>query len=551
MAPAAPASSRWLHGRAADLLLGCGLWYALAFGALVFVGADLRRLGGPMLLPLLVLVASTPHYGGTLLRVYERRSDRRAYRFFAVWVTALIAAAFALGVHRAWVGSLLVTLYLTLSPWHYTGQNYGLAVLFLRRRNVALEPHVKRCLYATFVLSYAMTFLAIHSGASANDYSPAPEGEGAYRFLSLGLPAALVKPLFTALALGYGGFLVASAVLLLRRARATVLAPVASLGLTQALWFSAPTLLRQLRVETGLEPWSADGPYYFLWIALAHAVQYVWITSYYARASGRWSGMTRYLARATGAGALAWTLPALLFLPGAFGRLPYGAGLAMLVAATVNLHHFALDGAIWKLRSGRVARVLLRPAGAADAEPVASGRRWPGRLLWTAAAASFLLMCGGVWERQIGVNRAFARGDVERMARAVDHLTWLGREMPALRLTLAQVYLKRGEPHRAHRQLDTVLARHPTAEAWFLLGRVHKLEQRWSLAAEAFAQATSLKPDLAQAHHQLGVAWLRLERPAEARDAFDRAARLDPGRGIHAEMRERAERELREGAPAS
>jgi hypothetical protein len=38
-------------------------------------------------------------------------------------------------------------------------------------------------------------------------------------------------------------------------------------------------------------------------------------------------------------------------------------GLGLLTASIVNLHHFVLDGAIWTLRDGRVARMLLRPAG--------------------------------------------------------------------------------------------------------------------------------------------------------------------------------------------
>ena len=63
------------------------------------------------------------------------------------------------------------------------------------------------------------------------------------------------------------------------------------------------------------------------------------------------------------AGAAIWTAPVLLLAPGVFGRVPYDLGLSALVAAAVNLHHFVLDGAIWKLRDGRVARIPLRPAG--------------------------------------------------------------------------------------------------------------------------------------------------------------------------------------------
>ena len=74
-------TSRWLYGPVPDLLLGCGLWYAVAFCAFVFAGTGIREGGAASLLPFIVLFFSTPHYGATLLRVYERREDRRAYTF--------------------------------------------------------------------------------------------------------------------------------------------------------------------------------------------------------------------------------------------------------------------------------------------------------------------------------------------------------------------------------------------------------------------------------------------------------------------------------------
>jgi hypothetical protein len=46
------------------------------------------------LAPLLVLLFSTPHYGATILRVYEQRAERRRYAVFSVWATLAIAAWF-------------------------------------------------------------------------------------------------------------------------------------------------------------------------------------------------------------------------------------------------------------------------------------------------------------------------------------------------------------------------------------------------------------------------------------------------------------------------
>jgi tetratricopeptide (TPR) repeat protein len=144
------------------------------------------------------------------------------------------------------------------------------------------------------------------------------------------------------------------------------------------------------------------------------------------------------------------------------------------------------------------------------------------------------------------VARAAARGDVEGMARAVEHLTWLGRESPSLRVDLARSYFERGDSARAIAQLTAALSGEPSADAWFLLGSIYKHEERWAPAVQAFREAAALQPGQAPIQYELGLAWLRLDRPAEARDAFARAAALDPGRRIHSVMRERAEQALRQ-----
>ena len=73
-------SGRWIYGPVRDLLFGCGLWYAIALGIFAIAGSEIRSGGGMALMPFIVLVFSTPHYGATLLRVYEQRDDRRPTR---------------------------------------------------------------------------------------------------------------------------------------------------------------------------------------------------------------------------------------------------------------------------------------------------------------------------------------------------------------------------------------------------------------------------------------------------------------------------------------
>ena len=67
----------WLFGPWPDLLLGCGLLYALGFGVFLLVGPEIRSAQPHLLFPLLILALGVPHYGATLLRVYERRRERR------------------------------------------------------------------------------------------------------------------------------------------------------------------------------------------------------------------------------------------------------------------------------------------------------------------------------------------------------------------------------------------------------------------------------------------------------------------------------------------
>src|SRR5215470_10316212 len=106
---AAPARSRWLFGPLPDLMLGCGAAYLVVFAVLAAAGPSMRALLPPGLLVLGGLLTGTPHYGATLLRVYERREDRRAYAIFTVWATALLAVAFAVGARDVRVASLLFT----------------------------------------------------------------------------------------------------------------------------------------------------------------------------------------------------------------------------------------------------------------------------------------------------------------------------------------------------------------------------------------------------------------------------------------------------------
>ena len=84
----------WVFGPVPDLLFGCGGLYVCVLLSFVLGGSGLREAEAVWLGPLLVLIVGAPHYGATILRVYEHRADRRAYVLFALHATLAIAAAF-------------------------------------------------------------------------------------------------------------------------------------------------------------------------------------------------------------------------------------------------------------------------------------------------------------------------------------------------------------------------------------------------------------------------------------------------------------------------
>ena len=521
MTLAAPAHRRWLFGPAPDLLFGCGLGYALLIGALAV--APISRSSLVAFGALATFLIGMPHYGATLLRVYERREDRRKYAFFSVYVSLAVWLFFAAGLYDLTVGSLLVTIYFTWSPWHYTGQNYGLALMFLRRRGVSVTKPAKRLIYASFILSYVLTFLTVHTAVGPADYAPDYNvGESIYAFMRLGIPASIGSVLLPVTWVAYAITLIGAASLLLRGARVRDLGPSALLVATQACWFSFPTLATHL---TGKQLGSESVAFLFLWIAIGHSVQYLWITTYYAAASDQAGKHLPYLGKTLAAGALIWTLPAIVFAPDLLGRVPYNLGLFLLIAAAVNVQHFILDGAIWKLRDGRVARVLLaQPStqGGARAAADAPRRAWRG-LIWGLGALSFAISVAGFWEFEFGYRASVQRDDLVRAETAAKHLVWIGRDHPDFQVVRGNRSMKIRDFPAAQRAYERSLALHPTARAWVGIGLVHEMKNQPDLSLKAYQAALKLDPNNPQALHRTGVYWLAHDDPARALRALRRA----------------------------
>lgn len=524
--PAAP----WLYGPGTDLLLGCGIGYSVLLVAfLLFDAGSVVGAWMPVAAAFLAIAANTPHYGATLLRVYENAADRRKYVFFTVHVTIALTALMVAGMHWVWIGSALITLHFTWSPWHLAGQNYGIALMFARRRGVEVTPLAKRLFYASFLCSFLLVFLLAHGIFEGAGIQPSYQRE-VYTFLPLGIPKAVAQWGLVLVGIAYVGSTVGAAALMLRRARLGEVAPSLCLVVLQALWFGVPSAM----IAMGdLRPGAFATT--LIWVNIAHAIQYLWITSYYARRGDGAQGMPAYLLKALAWGSVATVFPVMLFAPTVLGPLPFHAGLAILVFAAVNLHHFMLDGAIWKLRDGRVAGVLIRSRPAAPERPEPIGTTGtPGATAGLGRRAVYvvgLLCCAvafwGLVENRLQM-RAIERGDLERAARSNERLAWIGRESHAVHQQLGMRYAKRKEWDLARRHLERSLAIHPSVEAWQTLGRVHSETGELRAARDALEAALALSPEHLASLRLLAEVSTDLGDPVRARELLEHAATLAP-----------------------
>ena len=240
-----------------DLVVGCGAW-SLPLLALSYtlVGEGGRQWAGVFYA--LALVANYPHYMATVYRAYGA-ADRSAHRRYTVHATAVLIALGIVAHGDLRLLPWLFTAYVMWSPWHYSGQNYGLLMMFARRGGLTVTPAIRMRLRLAFVASYVMLLAAFNQGPSADPV-----------VLSLGLPPGVSTAIG---ALAGAAFLLLGVTALgslLRGAPARAMAAPLILFITQGLWFVAPVALSWLTSAATPQTRYSSGV-----LALMHSAQYL------------------------------------------------------------------------------------------------------------------------------------------------------------------------------------------------------------------------------------------------------------------------------------
>jgi hypothetical protein len=323
-------------------------------GGLAIAGFAVARLwlsddAGPAALQA-ALIASVfvnyPHFSATVYRLYQSPANIRQFPVTALGVPLMLVGVVAAAMWQPqWVAPYLITLFLVWSAYHYSGQTIGITLLYGRRAGFVVGGWQRLALSAFVYSTFVATF--------ADPRNSEPDTRYGVVVPAIHFPGWFYPTLMTVMlagAIGFAWFLVAGWRASRRAPPLIVLLP----AVTQFVWFLPG------RHTAG----------FFPFIALFHGLQYLYIA--WAMQMGLRLG--RPIASRPAA-SIAWEtfrwgwriyvggivlFVAVPWLP-FWVDLPAGTAAGIVVAA-INIHHFFVDGVIWKLRDTAIVSPLMLEA---------------------------------------------------------------------------------------------------------------------------------------------------------------------------------------------
>src|ERR1700723_3486193 len=160
--PDGASGSPWIYRPWVDLLIGCGGCSAPLLLAAWVAASHARQWSFAFYF--LALIFNYPHFMATIYRAYRTREEFQKYRIFTLHITVLIALTAILAHADFRLVPWVFTLYINWSPWHYSGQNYGLLMMFARRSGAEITAGERRWLRGAFVASYLMLLASFETG---------------------------------------------------------------------------------------------------------------------------------------------------------------------------------------------------------------------------------------------------------------------------------------------------------------------------------------------------------------------------------------------------
>ena len=323
-----------------DLLLISG-GFTLPILLIASLGFSLQT-EGTLKLGCLILF-NYAHFASSTLRLYTKPGATARHGFLAygfpvvLLVVTLLAISFPEGF-----GGHFMALVLTWSPYHYAAQAYGLALMYSYRSGMTFSPVEKRWLWWICMLPFIRAFLDIDDSSVAEMMGV----RGAFWLLPasmLAVGSALGDALRAVVSwLTPVVYILPIAYACLGRSRLPVVA--LALVLLNALWLTAFTLFDAV-----------------VWATIAHSVQYLLVVvlahakdeKSASRVGARQDPQVRMGGFYGGSIALGMVLflvvPVVIHESAAlFGATWALSQCYLMLVAAVNIHHFIVDGYIWR-----------------------------------------------------------------------------------------------------------------------------------------------------------------------------------------------------------
>lgn len=323
---------------------------SLAFIPLVYLLDLSQEDAAAGLFPIIILLSNSSHFAASTVRLYSKEGTKTALPFITMGlplVTFLMVVLALLAADE--IGAYIQLIYLTWSPYHYSAQAYGIAMLYAYRSGCILSSTQKRILWCSAMLTFLLVVLHTvdrHLIPWLMPYEP-----------WIGDPA-LVNGVYS---LSYAVSILALAAPLAfyvttRGAPSGPLPIISLLAIvSNAVWFVLFPLIQGI-----------------LWVTVFHGIQYLAIVMIFH--------VREQLAKSGNRHGAAWHSAhfyalCLLLGYGLFSCWPWffrliGFGYPesqLLVIAAINIHHFIVDAYIWRLRPGDSNRTVVESKGLAPA----------------------------------------------------------------------------------------------------------------------------------------------------------------------------------------
>jgi hypothetical protein len=356
--PAAPTVATASAGDAPPVLGAAWDFLFLGPGATVLVSAVFLSLvalhqpgAAATFATYLSLIVLGPHYAATYRRAYSSAEILRTHPVVTLVAPIGLVAAAALAIHSPrGFGPFYFLAYVAWSGYHYSGQSLGVTMLYPLRQRARLDLREKRLLGLPLYASWIISLVGLMQvGASARN--PAYEIVRD-TFAPVRLPTWALGLLLLPLLASFAGI----AVVARERRRRGLPLPRACYGViaAQVIWFGGGLFFPFFSVVL---------------VPVFHSLQYLALTGWHhtrERAGGEGAaagGPSRRDLASFAAYVLVVLALGLVINPGllilfAPGAAPTQLATAAAVISAINLHHFLMDGRIWRMRERKVAQAF-------------------------------------------------------------------------------------------------------------------------------------------------------------------------------------------------